>query len=54
MKSFTIVTRTNDRVLFEVKDKFAKTKPSINRFLGRVLIDVAAIAERLSATKGYF
>ena len=47
-----IVARENDRVLFEVKDKFARTKPSINRFLGRVLVDIQTLIDKTKNTKG--
>lgn len=50
--NFIIVARENDRILFEVKDKFARTKPSINRFLGRVLLDINNLIERTKHTKG--
>lgn len=51
-EGFTIVARENDRILFEIKDKFIRTKPSINRFLGRVLVDIANIIEKIKQTKG--
>jgi hypothetical protein len=38
-----IVAREKDRLEFEVKDKFAKTKPSINRFLGYITIDISKL-----------
>ena len=52
LKNFIIVARENDRILFEVKDKFARTKPSINRFLGRVLVDIKTLIEKTKHTKG--
>ena len=48
-----IVARENDKILFEVKDKFARTKPSINRFLGRILVDINTLIEKASQTKGF-
>jgi hypothetical protein len=51
-ESFTIVARENDRILFEVKDKFIRTKPSINRFLGRILVDITSIIEKIKQNKG--
>lgn len=50
--SFVIVSRENDRVLFEVKDKFVRTRPSINRFLGRVIIDVNSLIDKAKSNKG--
>ena len=52
-ESFVLVGRENDRILFEVKDKFIRTKPSINRFLGRVLVDISIIVEKIKQAKGY-
>jgi hypothetical protein len=51
-ESFVLVGRENDRILFEVKDKFIRTKPSINRFLGRVLVDISIIVEKIKQAKG--
>lgn len=51
--NFVIVARETDRVLFEVKDKFARTKPSINRFLGRVLVDIQTLVEKSKLNKGW-
>ena len=48
-----IVAKENDKILFQVKDKFARTKPSINRFLGQVLVDVALLIEKAKHNKGY-
>jgi hypothetical protein len=50
--SFVMVSRENDRILFEVKDKFVRTRPSINRFLGRVIIDVNSLIEKAKSNKG--
>lgn len=47
------MARENDKLLVEVKDKFARTKPSINRFLGRVLIDLNMLVEMARLSKGY-
>lgn len=51
-ESFEMVARENDRILFEVKDKFIRTKPSINRFLGRVLVDISRIVDKVKQAKG--
>ncbi len=45
-ENFVIVARTSDSLEFEVKDKFAKTKPSINRFLGRALVDIKTLLDK--------
>lgn len=52
LQNFVIVARANDLIHLEVKDKFARTKPSINRFLGRVLVDVNQLVERVKSNKG--
>ena len=52
-KSFVIVAREYDKILIEVKDKFARTKPSINRFLGRILLDLNTLVDKSRLTKGY-
>ena len=46
------MARDNEKILLEVKDKFAKTKPTINRFLGKVQVDMKLILEKLQLTKG--
>lgn len=51
-ENFIIVARETDRIMFEVKDKFARTKPSINRFLGRVLVDIQTLIEKTRLNKG--
>ena len=51
-QSFEIIAHENDKLLIEVKDKFAKTKPTINRFLGRVQVDMRVILEKVQLTKG--
>ena len=50
--SFELIANQNDKLLIEVKDKFAKTKPTINRFLGRVQVDMKVILEKIQLTKG--
>ncbi|CAF0857734.1 unnamed protein product [Brachionus calyciflorus] len=50
--NFLILSKYNDQILFEVKDKFARTKPSINRFLGRVLVDLESLIEKTRVNKG--
>lgn len=52
-ESFVIVARSNDLIVFEVKDKFARTKPSINRFLGRALVDVSHLVDKVKTAKGW-
>jgi hypothetical protein len=52
LKNFVIVAREHDKILIEVKDKFARTKPSINRFLGRILIDLSMLVEMARLNKG--
>jgi hypothetical protein len=46
------MARESEKVLIEIKDKFAKTKPTINRFLGRVVLDISYILEKVHLTKG--
>jgi hypothetical protein len=48
-----IVARQKDKILLEIKDKFARTKPSINRFLGKILVDIENLIEKSKLAKGY-
>ncbi len=50
--SFELLAHQDDKLLFEVKDKFAKTKPTINRFLGRVEVDMTDILAKIKLPKG--
>lgn len=51
-QSFEIIAHENEKLLIEVKDKFAKTKPTMNRFLGCVQVDMKKILEKIQLTKG--
>ena len=51
-EKFVIVARESDKITFEVKDKFAKTKPSINRFLGRLSLEISSLASRARNNNG--
>lgn len=52
LKIFNIEARESDRLIFEVKDKFAKTKPSINRFLGRISLDFMSLVNKAALNNG--
>ena len=47
-----IVARQNDKMLLEIKDKFVRTKPSINRFLGRIQVDIDNLIQKAKLGKG--
>ena len=46
------MARESEQLQIEVKDKFAKTKPTMNRFLGKVLVDLSFILDKIRLTKG--
>ena len=50
-QSFVVMVRTSDQLLFQVKDRFVRTTPSINRFLGYVCLDVSTISDKFNETK---
>lgn len=51
-ENFLILSKLSDRLLIEVKDKFARTRPSINRFLGRVILDLDGFIDKARLNKG--
>ena len=46
-QEFTFIGYFHDVLEIELKDKFAKSRPIISRFLGRLTIEVATLRERL-------
>lgn len=51
-ENFLILSKISDRLLIEVKDKFARTRPSINRFLGRVILDLDGLIDKARLNRG--
>ncbi|CAF4901807.1 unnamed protein product, partial [Rotaria socialis] len=47
-QSFTFQTFYTDLLEFEVKDKFVKTRPTMNRFLGKLTIHVGFLIDKLN------
>ncbi|XP_050724591.1 E3 ubiquitin-protein ligase HECW2-like isoform X3 [Eriocheir sinensis] len=48
-QEFTFIGYLHDILEIELKDKFAKSRPIISRFLGRLTIEVATLKERLKS-----
>ncbi|XP_045618685.2 LOW QUALITY PROTEIN: uncharacterized protein [Procambarus clarkii] len=48
-QEFTFVAYLHDVLEVELKDKFAKSRPIISRFLGRLTIQVATLKERVKS-----
>ncbi|KAK8377549.1 hypothetical protein O3P69_013884 [Scylla paramamosain] len=48
-QEFTFIGYLHDVLEIELKDKFAKSRPIISRFLGRLTIEVATLRERLKS-----
>lgn len=46
-QEFTFIGYLHDVLEIELKDKFAKSRPIISRFLGRLTIEVATLKDRL-------
>lgn len=49
---FTLDAIASDTIEFEVKDKFAKSRPTIIRFLGRAEVSVQRIIDKANAAHG--
>ncbi|GAB1600875.1 E3 ubiquitin-protein ligase HECW2-like [Argonauta hians] len=49
---FTLDAIATDTIEFEVKDKFAKSRPTIIRFLGRAEVSVQRIIDKVNAASG--
>ncbi|CAF4120047.1 unnamed protein product [Rotaria magnacalcarata] len=47
-QSFTFETFYTDLLEFEIKDKFVKTRPTMNRFLGKLTIHVGFLIDKLN------
>lgn len=47
---YHFIAYPSDMIVFEVKDKFARSRPSMSRFLGRVKVPVNELLERYLAT----
>ncbi|KAG0729100.1 E3 ubiquitin-protein ligase HECW1 [Chionoecetes opilio] len=48
-QEFTFIGYLHDVLEIELKDKFAKSRPIISRFLGRLTLEVATLRERLKS-----
>ncbi|XP_071961734.1 E3 ubiquitin-protein ligase HECW2-like isoform X2 [Antedon mediterranea] len=46
--TFNLQARISDMIEFEVKDKFVKSRPIISRFLGKVIVPVETILQRVA------
>jgi len=53
-QSFIFQTYHSDLLEFEVKDKFVKTRPTMNRFLGKLTIHVSYLLEKLNRNTSTF
>ncbi|KAK4328466.1 hypothetical protein Pmani_001142 [Petrolisthes manimaculis] len=51
-QEFPLVAYPNDVVEIELKDKFAKSRPIMSRFLGRLTIQVASLRDKSSGSGG--
>lgn len=47
-QEFTFEALPTDVLEFEVKDKFAKSRPTISRFLGKLTVPVQRLIDRTS------
>ena len=48
LKEFVFEALPTDVIELEVKDKFAKSRPTISRFLGKLTVPVQRLIERTS------
>ncbi|CAF3915427.1 unnamed protein product [Rotaria sp. Silwood2] len=53
-QSFIFQTFQTDLLEFEVKDKFVKTRPTMNRFLGKLTIHVGFLLDKLNKNTATF
>lgn len=47
---YHFIAYPSDMIVFEVKDRFARSRPSMSRFLGRVKVPINELLERYLAT----
>ena len=43
----------SDIIEFEIKDKFAKSRPTLSRFLGKATVAVQRILDKAAGNEGY-
>ncbi|UJR33459.1 hypothetical protein I4U23_020904 [Adineta vaga] len=53
-QSFTFQTFHTDLLEFEVKDKFVKTRPTMNRFLGKLTVHIGFLLDKLNKNTSTF
>ncbi|CAF0753148.1 unnamed protein product [Adineta ricciae] len=53
-QSFTFQTFHTDLLEFEVKDKFVKTRPTMNRFLGKITVQIGFLLDKLNKNSSTF
>ncbi|CAF0995991.1 unnamed protein product [Adineta steineri] len=53
-QSFTFQTFHTDLLEFEVKDKFVKTRPTMNRFLGKLTVHIGYLLDKLNKNTSTF
>jgi len=52
MQNFTLEAYLSDLIELEIKDKFSKSRPTMSRFLGKVIIAVQRIMDKVIQDQG--